>query len=118
VQRILDNEGTIGVADSVLKIIREAPDEQISQENKAKYQTGVARWALERNPLDEYPNPLLQYLSTDIPDELKLEIVKVLKRELKSKVRVDETMKEKPERYRQAIEAKARLKPRLIPKGE
>lgn len=118
VQRILDNEATVGVTDSVLKLIREWPEEQLSQESKAKYQTGVTRWALERNALDEYPNPLLQYLSNDLPDELKIALLKVLKREASEKPRVDETMKAKPERYRQALEARERLRPRLIGKEE
>jgi len=115
VARILDNEATIGVADSILKLIREYPDDKLTREQKSMYQTGIARWALERKPLETHPNLLLQYLSDDIPNDLKMAAFKVLKKEITKKPTVEDIDKQKPERIKAKYAARARIRPRLKP---
>ena len=112
-QRILDNEATLGVADSVMKKIREWPDEEMPNDTKQKYITGVARWVLEREPMAEYPNPVLQYGMADIPLKLQKEIRDVLKRERSSKVRADEKIPKGSEKFKEATRARIGLKKRM-----
>lgn len=116
VMRILDNEATFGVADSAIRIIKSS--KEMDYETKQKVATGIARWALDRNPMDAYPNPLLEYDNPNIPPATKIQIMKLLGREIKGSINKRQKEKLGQEKLEATVRARTSLLKKLAPPKE
>ena len=108
VDGVLDNHQTVAVAEQIAKLLRES---DLPQEDKDKYSTGVARWALDREPMSSYPNPLVEYEKLPLP--IRKEVLTILK-EARGPQRATYKAPKGSEKLREMIQAKRRIGLKLI----
>jgi hypothetical protein len=101
IEKVLEDEVVLGVTQSVNKAIRDT--NEMSDLAKANYQTGLARWALGRDAVAGYPNPLVEY--KDLPTSVREAVAKAVKG-LGKKPRLDDKTEAGVKRFKQRVVAK------------
>lgn len=108
-QEIVDMQATIGLTDTIAKAIR---DSDMTDLEKAKWTTGLARWALDREPLESYPNPLKDFRG--LPAEVTQVVLKELKEVQAAKARPTKAAPKGSEQIKQKQSAVFRLKRKVM----